>query len=74
MTGLASLTYRDMRRVLLRLGFIEARQKGSHVFYKHADGRRTTVPHHKGRDLAPPLVRKILTDIRITEDELRRIL
>jgi predicted RNA binding protein YcfA (HicA-like mRNA interferase family) len=41
------------------------------VFYKHADGRRTTVPHHKGRDLAPPLVRKILADIRVSEDEFR---
>ena len=60
-----------MRHALLSLGFVEARQNGSHVFFKHADERRTTVSHHKGRDLAPPLVRKTLTDIRVTEDEFR---
>jgi predicted RNA binding protein YcfA (HicA-like mRNA interferase family) len=28
------------------------RQKASHVFYRHPDGRTTTVPRHKRRDLA----------------------
>jgi HicA toxin of bacterial toxin-antitoxin, len=32
-----------MERVLQRLGFARVRQKGSHVFYRHADGRTTTV-------------------------------
>ena len=52
-----------MDRVLRKLGFARIRQKGSHVFYRHADGRTTTVPHHKSRDLAVPLVRAILADI-----------
>lgn len=46
-----------MERVLLGLGFVAVRQRGSHVFYRHGDGRTTTVPHHASRDLAGPLVR-----------------
>ncbi|MHB8384362.1 MAG: type II toxin-antitoxin system HicA family toxin [Candidatus Binataceae bacterium] len=30
------------------MGFVAARQKGSHVFFKHPDGRTTTVPRHRG--------------------------
>ncbi|MCJ7503499.1 MAG: type II toxin-antitoxin system HicA family toxin [Acidobacteriia bacterium] len=66
-----------MERVLLRLGFRAVRQKGSHVFYRHPDGRSTTIPNHPGRDLARPLVREILREIEITphqfQDELERI-
>jgi predicted RNA binding protein YcfA (HicA-like mRNA interferase family) len=65
---------RAMERVLQRLGFSPVRQKGSHVFYRHADGRSTTVPHHKGRDLAVPLVRAILADIQLSPAEFLRLL
>jgi hypothetical protein len=36
------------------------RQGGSHVLYRHPDGRTTTLPSHPGSDLARPLVREIL--------------
>ena len=32
-------------------------------------GRRTTVPAHKGRDIAPPLLRQIAKDIGMTVQE-----
>lgn len=54
-----------MERVLLHLGFVAVRQKGSHVFYRHADGRTTTVPNHAGRDIARPLLREILREIEL---------
>jgi predicted RNA binding protein YcfA (HicA-like mRNA interferase family) len=37
---------------LVALGFEEVRQKGSHKQFRHADGRCTTVPFHKGRDIS----------------------
>ena len=74
MPRLVPVDARAMERVLQRLGFARVRQKGSHVFYRHADGRTTTVPHHKGRDLAVPLVRNILADIQLSPAEfLRRL-
>jgi predicted RNA binding protein YcfA (HicA-like mRNA interferase family) len=51
------------------MGFEEARQRGSHKQFRHADGRRTTVPVHGGRDIAPLLLRQIIKDIRVTAEE-----
>ena len=51
-------------------GFVEARQRGSHKQFRHADGRSTTVPFHSGRDISPTLLRKIARDIGLTVDEL----
>ncbi|MCP4397562.1 MAG: type II toxin-antitoxin system HicA family toxin [bacterium] len=55
--------------ILERLGFREVRQRGSHKQFRHDDGRCTTVPVHKGRDLSPILVRQIAKDIGLTLDE-----
>jgi predicted RNA binding protein YcfA (HicA-like mRNA interferase family) len=52
--------------ILTSLGFAEVRQRGSHKQFRHADGRGTTVPFHQGRDIAPPLLRKIARDIGMT--------
>ena len=52
MTRLPTIDARTMERALFYLGFGAVRQKGSHVFYRHSDGRTTSVPHHAGRDLA----------------------
>jgi len=60
----------EVCRVLGRLGFFAIRQRGSHVQYRHPDGRGTTVPLHKGRDIAPPLLRQIARDIGLTVEEL----
>jgi predicted RNA binding protein YcfA (HicA-like mRNA interferase family) len=69
MSRLQLVDAEKMEKVLFLLGFERIRQKGSHVFYRHSDGRTTTVPHHKGRVLARPLVREILREIEITVDE-----
>ena len=60
----------EVCRLLERLGFVNVRQRGSHVQYRHSDGRGTTVPMHKGRDIAPPLLRQIARDIGLTVEEL----
>jgi predicted RNA binding protein YcfA (HicA-like mRNA interferase family) len=69
MSRLTIVDFRTMEKLLLRLGFVAVRQKGSHVFYRHADGRTTTLPNHGGRDLARPLIREILREIELTPDE-----
>ena len=74
MTHLPIITARQMDAVLRILGFAIARQRGSHVFYRHPDSRTTTVPHHGGRDIARPLLREILREIEITPDELTTLL
>ncbi len=77
MTRLPIVDVKTMAKVLRRLGFEPVRQKGSHVFYRHADGRTTTLPHHPGRDLSRPLIREILREIEISleqfNDELQKL-
>jgi predicted RNA binding protein YcfA (HicA-like mRNA interferase family) len=60
----------EVCRLLEKVGFVAVRQRGSHVQYRHADGRGTTVPMHKGRDIAPSLLRQIARDIGMTAEEL----
>lgn len=60
----------EVCRLLERLGFEAVRQRGSHIQYRHVDGRGTTVPMHKGRDIAAPLLRQIARDIGLTVEEL----
>jgi predicted RNA binding protein YcfA (HicA-like mRNA interferase family) len=60
---------KQMEKLLFAQGFAKVRQKGSHAFYRHPDGRTTTLPHHKGRLLARPLIREILREIEITVEQ-----
>lgn len=66
MSRLPIVRFKTMEKVLRHLGFEAVRQKGAHVFYRHPDGRTTTVPNHPGRDLARPLIREILREIEVT--------
>lgn len=70
MSKLPVLKPQDVVARLERLGFVEVRQRGSHKQFRHADGRGTTVPFHKGRDISPVLLRKIARDIGVTAEEL----
>lgn len=74
MTRLRVVDAKSMERVLLALGFQTVRQKGSHVFYRHPDGRTTTIPHHQGRDLARPLIREILREIELSPEQFQAVL
>ncbi|MEX0677743.1 MAG: type II toxin-antitoxin system HicA family toxin [Pirellulales bacterium] len=66
------LKSREVVAILGRLGFAEVRQRGSHKQFRHADGRQTTVPFHKGRDISPALLRKIARDIDMIAEEFAR--
>jgi predicted RNA binding protein YcfA (HicA-like mRNA interferase family) len=63
------LSSREVIAILNRMGFEEVRQRGSHKQFRHADGRRTTVPVHSGRDISPLLLRQIIRDIRSTVED-----
>jgi predicted RNA binding protein YcfA (HicA-like mRNA interferase family) len=60
---------REVVAILVALDFSCVRQRGSHMQFRHADGRATTVPDHGGRDISPSLLRKIARDIGMTADE-----
>ncbi len=63
-----------LERLLLYLGFVVQRQKGSHVFYRYTDGRYTTISHHLGKDLPRELIRSILKQINLSTEEFLDLL
>jgi predicted RNA binding protein YcfA (HicA-like mRNA interferase family) len=63
-----------LEKLFFHLGFEAKRQSGSHVFYRHPDGRYTTLPHHGNQDLGRSLIRQILREIEITPEEFIRLL
>lgn len=75
MTPTPVIPARALIRVLARLGFTEIRIRGSHHRFVHADGRKTTVPVHRGRDLPVGLLRKIvILDLQMDMDDFVALL
>jgi predicted RNA binding protein YcfA (HicA-like mRNA interferase family) len=63
---------REVLAKLLRAGFAEARQSGSHKILRHPDGRQTYVAMHPGT-LPTGTFRKILKQAGLSEDEFRAL-
>jgi predicted RNA binding protein YcfA (HicA-like mRNA interferase family) len=73
MSRLAPISPKDLEKKLLKLGFKPIRQKGSHVFYRHADGRSTTIPFHGNYEIGPVLLNKIMKEIKISREEFAKL-
>ena len=75
MPKLKPLKPRELIRELKKLGFFEHRQKStSHLVMKHADGRRTVVAIHGGKDIPIGKLRGTLHDVQIKPEELLGLL
>ncbi len=74
MTRLPSLTGEEIIKALGRAGFQILRQRGSHVYLKHPDGRTTVVPIHKGESVGRGLMRKIMRDTDLSREEFQKLL
>ena len=73
MTKLVVIPPAKMAKILEKLGFNMVRQKGSHAFFAHSDGRVTVVPMHKGEDLGKGMIKSILNDIKVSLEEYDRL-
>jgi len=74
MSRLPRLTGSEVVRVLQKAGFEVIRQRGSHIYMRHADGRATVVPVHKGEDLGSGILSKILRDAERGHEKIRQLL
>ena len=63
------LPARKVIRVLENIGFQQIRQKGSHLFMRHPDGRTTLITIHPGERIGKGMIRKIINDAELTRDE-----
>jgi len=60
-------------KALVKLGFSEVRQSGSHKIFKNESGIRITVPYHSGKTIHPKVLREILNSLEITIEELKKL-
>ena len=64
------LTAREVAKILERLGFVFKRQKGSHMFFEHPDGRTTVIPNHPSEKIDRGLLNKIIKhDLQVSREE-----
>ena len=63
------LSSREICKFLEKEGFQAIRQKGSHCFYRHPDGRTTVVPIHNNKPIGRGLLLGILKEIKMEREE-----
>ena len=60
-----------LTRALQKIGFREIRQKGSHKFFQHPDGRTTVIPYHP--EIHIRLLTKIIKhDLKMKKNEFMK--
>lgn len=75
MTKLPQLTAVELAKIIKKVGFEFLRQKGSHMFFRHADGRTTVIPNHPGDHIGPGLLLKIVKDdLKMSREEFEGLL
>ena len=75
MAKLPHLSAIELSKIIKKLGFEFIRQEGSHMFFRHSDGRTTVIPNHPGEDIGPGLLNKIIKkDLRISREELEKLI
>ena len=73
MGKLPLLSARELFKILNKLGFEKIRQEGSHVFFRHPDGRTTVVPNHPREKLDRGLLNKVIKkDVGISREEFMK--
>lgn len=61
---------RDITKAVEKAGFEFKRQKGSHMFFEHPDGRTTVIPNHPTEHMDRGLLNKIIKqDLQMTREE-----
>jgi predicted RNA binding protein YcfA (HicA-like mRNA interferase family) len=61
-------------KALSRIGFQPVRQRGSHLFMKHPDGRSTVIPVHPGEELGRGILMEIMSDVGLSKKEFLELL
>mgnify|MGYP001579158385 CR=1 FL=1 len=75
MAKLPLLSAKELIKILDKIGFKFIRQTGSHMFFKHPDGRTTLIPNHPGEHIKRGLLNKIIKkDLQISREQFEKYL
>ncbi len=73
MSKLPQISGKELCKILEKLRFEKIQGKGSHVRFKHPDGRRTVVPIHGNEKIGRGLLREILKQIKLGREEFEEL-
>jgi predicted RNA binding protein YcfA (HicA-like mRNA interferase family) len=74
MSRSSNLTPKQVLKALLKGGFVQRHQAGTHLTLRHPDtGRHVTVPLHPG-DLFRELLKDLIKDAGMTEEQFQALL
>ncbi|PIN71775.1 hypothetical protein CO153_01750 [Candidatus Pacearchaeota archaeon CG_4_9_14_3_um_filter_30_11] len=73
MSKLTQISGKEFCKILEKLDFKKIYGKGSHVRFKHSDGRRTVVPLHGNEKLGKGLILEILKQIKLTKEDYEKL-
>ncbi len=75
MTKINPVKPEKILKIVKKLGFELIHVKGSHHVFKNAEGRRITIPVHKGKSIGKGLLLKIIKeDLKLTRQEFEKML
>jgi len=67
---LPRLTAKEIIKLIEKKGFVLVRQSGGHRIYRNEKGVRITVPFHSEKILHPKIIKSIIADAELTEEDL----
>ncbi len=73
MGKLPRVSGKEMCKILEKLHFKKIYGKGSHVRFKHEDGRITVVPVHGNEELGPGLIHAILKQVKLSREDFEKL-
>ena len=73
MAKLILISGKKICKILEKLGFEKIFGKGSHIRFKHPDGRRTVVPVHNNEKIGIGLLNEILKQAKISREDYDRL-
>jgi len=75
MSELPVISSLKLTKIIIKLGFKEVRQKGSHKIFSHSDGRLIVIPMHSNKPIPEGLLNKIIKqDLRLSKEEFSKLL
>ena len=74
MTRLRLLPYKDLAKIAEKAGFKWVRREGSHNTFRNDEGKIIVIPDHGSHVVVRPLLKKILRDIGLSNEEYNRFL
>lgn len=73
MPKLLSISGKRFCKILEKLDFKRIHAKGSHIRFKHQDGRVTVIPVHANEKIGKGLLREILKQINLSREEYEKL-